>query len=159
MELVISIIVSTFFFLLGWIINEPYRIPNWISLNKNKGLSGQWNCMWRETNKTSEWVKDKVVIKKKIGKIHIKVTEAGDKYKWKFIGKAINDIIVGEGKSLKQDSFSVGNMTLKISPQGNIMCGFAISPTDERKLIVTKMIFYKDDVDVLKIIKNFNNYI
>ena len=164
MEITINIFLAVFgailSVVLGWFIAEPNRLPNWVALNKRTNWKGIWNCAWFPKLPDDEsWVVDKVQLTHKLGKLHIKSIESSEGYEWEALLSLKGMYLIGEWKSLKPNSTSIGTMQLKISNQGNVIYGISTGPHIDDSLVTFKFVFSDSEKDLNSTIDKFENLI
>ena len=158
-DTILSLIIGcAFTWFTSWYFLVPSRLKSILFLKTMFNDSTNWFCVWQEDNNSNKWITDEVKIVKKYGKLVIKVINPGDQYIWQYSGQFRNGYLIGEFKSTRKGSVSLGSIVLKLNPQGNIMAGYHIGPTNKSKLNSGKVILVDEMSNIEKIKINFSNY-
>lgn len=158
-SLLITFLATLIGVIATWYFSVPNRLKNIKSLASKFKANEEWFCIWQEDTNNSKWITDKVQITKHFGKLIMEVKESGDEYKWRYEGKIVNGLLIGEFYSLRPDSISVGSAVLKFNPKGNILAGYYIGPTNKSRINIGKVILLNNLSNLERVKSNFTSYL
>ena len=94
-------------------------------------FSGLWLSTWQpNTDQTGIWVREKLKIQVRLGKVKITSIDNDAGYQWKGSADIIDKkYLIGRWYSVKPGAHASGTLVLAMSPEGNFMFGCFMGPT------------------------------
>ena len=139
--------------LLGWLLNDPYRIPSWLILSRSTNLNGTWLCHWQSDVDDDEyWTEDHVKVTRLLGKLRMHVIKSSDDFNWDAkLNIKHKMYFIGTWESKNLDS-TLGTLWLKFEPQGKALVGYWAGPAKDSPIMSGYVIVArrKDMVEHLK---------